>query len=310
MSNRQATRPQRRQRLLAHRNRYGYLFVAPFAIGLVLFVLLPVIQSIIFSLSDITLTFTGYELSPAGLKSYNRALFIDANIRRLVFNSLIQTLTELPVILAFSFFAALLLKNPFPGRSLARAIFFLPIIMVSGVIASIDSANLTLGTMMSRNAAELVNGAATSFSTNRLLLSLFSDAIPVNIMGFLGQAVDRIFDIIMASGLQIIIFIGGLNTISPSMYEASSIEGATAWESFWKITFPIMSPYLMLNTVYTIIDSFGNIKNPMILTIQNYLLSFSEFSFGSAISWIYFSLVLIIIGIAMALMSRRVFYYE
>ncbi|HAL74291.1 MAG TPA: sugar ABC transporter permease [Clostridiales bacterium] len=300
----------RKQMLVTRRNRYGYLFVAPFAIGLILFILLPIIQSIVFSLSDLNLTLTGYELDFAGLKSYNRALFIDANIRRLIVNALIQTFTDLPVILAFSFFAALLLKNPFPGRSLARAIFFLPVIMVSGVIASIDSANLTLATMMNRNTADLINGTSGSFSANKMILSLFNDAIPATILAFLGRAVDGIFDVIMASGLQIIIFIGGLNTISASIYEASSIEGATAWESFWKITFPIMGPYLLLNTIYTIIDSFINIKNPLILTIQNYLLSFSEFSFGSAISWIYFGLVLMIIGIAMAILSKRVFYYD
>lgn len=300
----------RKQMLVARRNRYGYLFVAPFAIGLILFVLIPIIQSVFFSLSDIRLTMTGYELDFAGLKSYNRALFIDANVRRLIVNALIQTFTELPVVLAFSFFAALLLKNPFPGRSLARAIFFLPVIMVSGVIASIDSANLTLATMMSRNTADLINGAAASFSANKMILSLFNDAIPAGILGFLGQAVDGIYDVIMASGLQIIIFIGGLNTISASIYEASSIEGATAWEAFWKITFPIMGPYLLLNTVYTIINSFINIKNPLIMTIQNYLLSFSEFSFGSAISWLYFGLVLIIIGIVLAILTKKVFYYE
>lgn len=300
----------RKQMLVSRRNRFGYLFVAPFIIGFSLFVLLPIIQSVVFSLSDIRLTMTGYELDFAGLKSYNRALLIDANVRRLIVNALIQTFTELPVILAFSFFAALLLKNPFPGRNLARAIFFLPVIMVSGVIASIDSANLTLATMMNRNTSDLINGAAASFSTNKMILSLFNDAIPITVLDFLSRAVDGIFDIIMASGLQIIIFIGGLNTISPSIFEASSIEGATAWESFWKITFPITGPYLLLNTVYTIINSFINLKNPLILTIQNYLLSFSEFSFGSAISWIYFSLVLIIIAIVLTVLSKRVFYYE
>lgn len=304
-------RPRRPKPLLvARRNRYGYLFVAPFLIGAALFILLPIAQSILFSLSDLKLTFTGYELAFAGLKSYRRALLVDADIRRLIVNALIQTFTELPVILAFSFFAALLLKNPFPGRGLARSIFFLPVIMVSGVIASIDTANLTLATMMNRNTADLVNGVAASFSANRMILSLFNEAIPAVVLNFLGMAVDRIYDIIMASGLQIVIFIAGLNTIPPSVFEASSIEGATAWENFWKVTFPMMGPYLLLNTVYTIIDSFLNLKNPLILRIQNYLMSFSEFSFGSAISWIYFGIILLVVGVLLAIVSRRVFYHE
>ncbi len=300
----------RKQRLNANKNRYGYIFVAPFIIGFVLFVLIPIVQSILFSLSTINLTMTGYDLSYVGPKSYERALLVDANVRRLIVNSLIQTFTELPVILAFSFFAALLLKDPFRGRGLARAIFFLPVVMVSGVIATSDLNNSTMATMMNRNTADLVNGMAASFSANRMVLSLFNGAIPPTILSFLGTAIDRIYDIIMASGLQIVIFIGGLNTISPSIFEASNIEGATAWENFWKITFPMMGPYLLLNTVYTIIDSFVNVKNALIMTIQNYLISFSEFSFGSAISWIYFSIVLVIVGIVLGVISRKVFYYD
>jgi ABC-type sugar transport system permease subunit len=252
----------------------------------------------------------GYDLVFKGLNNYKRALFVDANIRRLIVNALIQSFSELPVILAFSFFAALLLKEKFRGRNIVRAIFFLPVIMASGVIAAIDSSNGTLSTLMNRNTADLVNGVATSLSANKLILSIFSSAIPQSGLQFLGSAIDRIYDIIMASGLQIIIFIGGLNTISPAIFEASNMEGASAWENFWKITFPMMGPYLLLNTVYTVIDSFINMKNPLIITIQNYLLSFSEFSFASSIFWIYFSIIFIIVGIMLKIMAKKVFYYD
>jgi len=300
----------RRQRLNVNRNRYGYVFVAPFIIGFALFILLPIIQSLVFSMSDITLTMDGYTLDFVGLNSYSRALLVDADIRRLIVNSLAQTFTELPVILAFSFFAALLLKDKFRGRNMVRAIFFLPVIMASGVITIIDNSNATLATMMNRNTADLVNGVRTSLSASKLILSLFSSSVPPAILQLLGSAIDRLYDVIMASGLQIIIFIGGLNMISPSIFEASNIEGATAWENFWKITFPMMGPYFLLNTVYTVIDSFVNIKNPLIMTIQNYLISFSEFSFASAIFWIYFAIIVTVVGIIIKVMSKRVFYYD
>jgi ABC-type sugar transport system permease subunit len=300
----------RRQRLIANKNRYGYLFVAPFIIGFILFVLLPIIQSLIFSMSSITLTMDGYTLDFVGLSSYRRALLIDADVRRLIVNSLAQTFSELPVILAFSFFAALLLKDKFRGRNMVRAIFFLPVIMASGVIATIDNSNATLATMMNRNTADLVNGVKASMSASKLILSMFTSSVPPSVLQLLGSAIDRLYDIIMASGLQIIIFIGGLNTIPPSIFEASNIEGATAWENFWKITFPMMGPYFLLNTVYTVIDSFVNIKNPLIMTIQNYLISFSEFSFASAIFWIYFAIILIIVGVIIKIISKRVFYYD
>lgn len=300
----------RKQRLVANRNRYGYVFVAPFIIGFLLFVLLPIIQSLIFSVSNINVTMDGYKLDFAGLGSYKRALLVDANIRRLVANALIQTFSELPVILAFSFFAALLLKDKFRGRNIIRAIFFLPVIMASGVIISMDSGNATLNAMMHRNTADLVNGVAASVSANKLILSVFSSAIPPTVLDFLGRAIDGIYDIIMSSGLQIIIFIGGLNTIPSSIFEASNMEGASAWENFWKITFPMMGPYLLLNTIYTVIDSFTNVKNALIITIQNYLLSFSEFSFASAIFWIYFAFIFIAVGLLLKIISKRVFYYD
>lgn len=301
---------QRVQRLVTNKNRYGYIFVAPFIVGFVFFVFLPIIKSLIFSMSSIELTMDSYVLKFTGLASYKRALLVDADIRRLLTNALAQTFTELPVILAFSFFAALLLKDHFKGRNLVRAIFFLPVIMASGVIATIDNSNATLAAMMNRNTADLVNGVTASLSANKLILSLFSSSIPPSVLQLLGSAIDRIYDIIMASGLQIIIFIGGLHTISPSVFEASNIEGATAWENFWKITFPMMGPYLLLNMVYTVIDSFMNIKNPLIMTIQNYLISFSEFSFASAVFWIYFVIILAIVGILLKIMSKKVFYYD
>jgi ABC-type sugar transport system permease subunit len=300
----------RKQRLVANRNRYGYVFVAPFIIGFVLFVLIPIIQSMIFSMSDITVTMTGYKLDFVGLTSYKRALFVDANIRRLIVNALIQTFSELPVILAFSFFAALLLKDKFRGRNIIRAIFFLPVIMASGVIISMDSNNTTLMAMMNRNTADLVNGVAPSLSANKLILSIFSSAIPPSVLGFLGRAIDGIYDVIMSSGLQIIIFIGGLNTIPSSIFEASNMEGASAWENFWKITFPMMGPYMLLNAIYTVIDSFTNVQNALIITIQNYLLSFSEFSFASAIFWIYFAIIFLVVGLLLKIISKRVFYYD
>jgi ABC-type sugar transport system permease subunit len=261
-------------------------------------------------MSNITLTMDSYKLDFVGLSSYNRALFVDADIRRLIVNSLVQTFTELPVILGFSFFAALLLKDKFRGRNMVRAIFFLPVIMASGGIAIIDNSNATLATMMNRNTADLVNGVQASVSASKLIMSLFSDSVPASVLQLLGSAIDRLYDVIMSSGLQIIIFIGGLNMIPPSIFEASNIEGATAWENFWKITFPIMGPYFLLNTVYTVIDSFVNVKNPLIMTIQNYLISFSEFSFASAIFWIYFAIILIVVGIIIKVMSKKVFYYD
>jgi ABC-type sugar transport system permease subunit len=297
-------------KFVKNKNRIGYVFVLPFAIGFVLFVLIPIIQSIVFSLSKINLTISGYTLNFIGMSSYYRALFIDTNVRVLIVDSIIKTFTDLPIILAFSFFLALLLNGKFKGRNIARTIFFLPVIMSSGVIADMDSINTTLAAIMNRNTAEMANSLATTFTTNKLILSFLGDGMPLWVMQLIRGSIDHIYDIIISSGLQILIFLSGLNTISPTIFESSTIEGATGWENFWKITFPMMGPYILLNIIYTIVDSFTNPKNELISKVQGYFISFSEFNFGNAISWIYFGMIFAIIGVVLSLITKRVFYYE
>lgn len=302
-------RTRAKRKISLDKNRYGYIFVAPFVIGFILFILIPVVQSLIFSFNEIRLVKYGYTLEPQGLLFYKRALLIDANVRKLIVQAL-AGLTDLPVILVFSFFAALLLNNRFKGRNAAKAIFFLPVIVSTGLIVVLDNSNSSLNMMMSRNTLEAADSVAVSLTATRIVEFFFTASMPQWVVQFIGGAIDRIYDIIIASGLQIIIFLSGLNTIPPSIYESSNIEGATAWENFWKITLPMMGPYILVNTMYTIIDSFTNLSNPVISTIRAYFASFSEFSFASAIAWIYFGVIFLILAIIYPLLSRRVFYYE
>jgi len=125
---------------------------------------------------------------------------------------------------------------------------------------------------------------------------------------YLTGAVDRIYDIVSQSGVQILIFLAGIQSISPYLYEAAKIEGATGYEAFWKITFPMVSPLILVNVVYTVIDSFGN--NAMTQLVRE--VGFTNFNFGlsSAMAWIYFVAVTLILAIAMWIISRRVFYYD
>ena len=297
-------------RLSRRRNRAGLWFVAPFVVGFLLFMFIPLIQSLVFSFNDIKLSADGYNLTFKGWDFYRRALQVDPQIRVDLVNSIVQMLVDLPTILAFSFFSALLLAKPFKGRTLARVIFFLPVIVSTGIIVSFENSNTVYNMMVDRNVAAAVDAMKPSPSTMTFVLNLLGDGVPPAMLGYITGMIDRLYNIVCASGIQIIIFLGGLNTISPSLYEASDIEGATAWENFCKITFPMMGPYLFLNAFYTIIDSFTNMSNTIITTIRQYLVSFSEFSYGSAISWIYFSVIFVILGILMLFARKRVFYYE
>ena len=122
--------------------------------------------------------------------------------------------------------------------------------------------------------------------------------------------IDSIYDIVMASGIQIIVFLSGLQAISPSLYEAADVEGCTAWEAFWKITFPMVSPLLLVNCIYTIIDFFMKNDNKVMERINEVM--YSQFRFGesSAMSWIYFGVALLFIGISSVIISKGVHYYE
>ena len=279
------------------RNRTGYVFIAPCLVGFAAFMLIPLIQSFFFSFNDIKIVENGYTLVPKGLYNYQYILTIDTDFRQRIVNSFIMTLRDTIVVVPFSFFSALILSKEFHGRTFARAIFFLPVIVSTGVLATMDS-NSVISMMMDRDTA------------SGLITTLFADSLPTEMVDFISTATAGIYDIIIKSGLQIIIFIGGLNTISPSLFESSNIEGATAWVNFWKITFPMCGPYILLNVVYTIIDSFTNLSNPLIARLRSDLMGLKNFGVASSAAWVYFIAIFAVLGIVFAVLQRRVFYHE
>lgn len=299
----------RKSRLIANRSRTGYVFVAPFVIGFALFILLPIIQSMIFSFSELSIVASGYSLKPLGFGNYHYVLGVDVVYRQQLIASLKTTIRDTLIIVPFSFFSAVVLSKPFHGRTLARAIFFLPVIIATGMLTSVDS-NSVISMVMNRDTVLSADAAGASQSSLRFIEELFAGSLPAGISSYISQAIDNLYDIVIRSGIQIIIFISGLNTISPSLFESSDIEGATGWVNFWKITFPMCGPYLLLNVVYTIIDSFTNSKNPLITRIWSELCGLSNFGVASAAAWLYFLLVFAVLGVAFFVISRVVFYNE
>lgn len=300
-----------KKRFLSLRQRRDYagiIFILPWLFGFLVFFSIPFYESIKYSFNIITVTQEGYDLEFAGWANFKEAILVHATFNRLLTESAINMLVNVPMILFFSLFAAVMLNQAFRGRTIARAIFFLPVIISAGAINSAEVSNalntMVMGAAEQGGAFETV-GILRSFELERMLIRL---NVNPTIVGFLTGAVDRIFEIVSNSGVQILIFLAGLQAVPKSMYEVAKIEGATGYEAFWKVTFPMVSSLILTNMVYTIIDSFSD--NELTELIMD--TAFLNYSFGlsAAMAWMYTAVVglfLLIIGYTV---SKRVFYYN
>lgn len=293
--------------LIEKRARMGYFFVLPFIIGFLAFTVYPLIQSMFFSFQDITYNMDGYHTQPVGIEHYTYLLVKDPSYRLLLLNSLKDMLLNVPLIVFFSFFTANLLNQKFRGRLLARAIFFLPVILASSSVLGMNvdaiMASASGGTGIGETARETVN---LSMQMQTFLKSV---NLPGGFTDYVISGVKRITTIISASGVQILLFLAGLQSVTPSQLEAAHMEGANSWEIFWKITVPIVSPILLVSTLYTVIDSFTANSNPVIQAVQGKYAGL-QFGMGSAMSWLYILVVFLIIGLVYGLLSKVVFYQD
>ena len=292
------------------RVRWGYIFALPFAIGFVLFFLFPLILYIILGFSRLSLTNQGMQLNLVGLENFNQVLFVRTGYLEEVLKSLGELLVTSPAIVLYSFFVATLLNQKFRGRGLARAIFFLPVIMASG-IAGVSNNDSLMGHAIHALSGDVsLAGDGSSASMVKGLMDLLGTSFSPQLFSFVSGLVGKIYTITMSSGVQILIFLAGLQSISPSLYEASSIEGATGWENFWKITLPMISPVVLVNSVYTIVDQLGGSGNAVIVEMYNTAMKNNQFGYSSAMGLIYFSLIFLIVGIVIFVMSRFVYYED
>ena len=292
----------------ARNARQGVMFILPFIIGFVVFMAWPLLQSLIMSFNDVRLVEGGgYSSSFIGLENYRYAIKVDPYFNMRLVEEIPRMLINSVATLVMSFVIAVILNQDFKGRTLARAIFFLPVILSSGVLPGIESQN-EFYNMMQGLSDEIANSSGVNLSA-ALEDLLRVSGVGSGVFRVLFDMIDSIYDIIMASGIQIIVFLSGLQAISPSLYEAADVEGCSAWEAFWKITFPMVSPLLLVNCIYTIIDFFMKNDNRVMERI-NELWQRLEFGHVSAMNWIYFGVALIFISISTLIISKGVHYYE
>jgi ABC-type sugar transport system permease subunit len=285
--------------------RMGFIYVLPWLLGFIFFFMIPLLTSLRYSLSKIEANSDGIIVHFQGFANYWHALTVDTEFNRTLTESILNMVINVPLIVVFSLFLSVVLNQKFFGRTAARAIFFLPVILASGVIMSLESTSLVQAISDQNASGSVVSGGIGTMELTRMMLRA---GVSEGIVDYLVGAVGRIYQIVSQSGVQILIFLAGIQSISPQLYEASKIEGATGYEAFWKITFPMVSPLILVNVVYTIIDSFSS--NAMTDLIRD--TGFKSFNFGlsSAMAWVYFLAIALILGISTFIISRKVFYYD
>ena len=284
----------------------GYCFIAPFVLGFLLFMVKPFFQSLYMSFCDVQLGNGIFNPVFEGLFNYEFCFTVDPEFTRLLTEEFTRMMAYSLAIIVFSFFVALILNQKFKGRAFVRAVFFLPVILSSGVIIGLESDNQLMDTL-----AKTVEMTTQGVSiTDTLKDVLRAAGVGVRAYEELFEIIDNIYDVALASGIQIIIFLSGLQTIPASMYEAADIEGCTKWESLWKITFPMISSLFLVNWIYTVIDFCMRSDNQVIEKIQTVMIDQMNYGAASAMSWIYFVIVLAFVGITSFFISKGVYYYE
>ncbi len=292
--------------------RAGWLFVLPFVLGFLLVYLPIIFDSIKISFHEMeTLRTGGYELHWVGFDNYYEAI-MDQQFVTTLTSGIGTFLLEIPAIIIFSLFVAIILNQKMAGRAAFRAIFFIPVILATGLIAEIEAGGGLNNMDPSQGAIDDGSGTdqVSEIVSAMDIQALFSNmVVGTELLESVASIVNNIYNIINRCGVQMLIFLSGLQSISPAIYESCSIDGASAWESFWKITLPMISPMILVNSVYTIIDSFTSESNKVMGYIEGvYQKDTSGQVVSSAMSWMYFLVVILLVAVIAGVLRVFIFY--
>lgn len=277
----------------------GFFFTTPFILGFLFFFLQPLLQSLRFVFSDVDVLAGGYHSSFSGWDNLYFAFRQDSNFSGNLRESVVNIVWEVPVVLIFALLFALVLNHKFHGRIFARAVFFLPAVIGSGLVLSIVFQDAAGAAILSGDS--IVAGTQTESTVLKDLL--LNAGFGRDIVNTVTSLSDSLFSLTWKTGIQMIIFLAGLQSISPSLYEAASIEGATVWEGFWKVTLPMLLPILKLNVVYSIVDSFTSTDNSVMRQVMNNV-RLSRYGWAAAMSWSYFVLAALVLAVVFIVFAR------
>jgi len=274
----------------------GISFIFLWILGFVIFAAYPVFYSLYLTLFKVRLDAGSLQLAWVGFGNYQAAFLQDPYFIEILINYLLRMALNLPVTLVFALVIAMLINQDVKGKGAWRTIFFLPVIISSGPVIG-----------------ELMNQGATTLPSiqNYGFIRFIVD----NVGSFLANPIEALFSQILLvlwfAGIQILILLAGLQKIDREIYEASMIDGASPWESFWKITLPSSMPLILVTVVYTVVSMSVFSLNDVIIYIRNIMLSESTpaittgYGYSATLAWIYFLAMSLMIGIFVGALSIR-----
>ena len=295
-------------RLAREKARTGVVFSLPVIFGLIVMFIIPLMQSLYMAFSSVSIIQQeGFSFKFTGLENFKYAFTENAEYSKGFVTALLNMLKTVPVVLFMSIFCAMLINSEFRGRAIARVIFFLPIIYASSAMLNIDSGDVMQEAM--QNSSYSTVSSASGLVGFRLAELVSQIGFPEEFVELIEGIVDSIYNVIQLSGVQIIIMLAALQSISPSLYEAAYVEGAGGWEKFWLITLPMSSSSIILCLIYSVIYSFTSFDNPVV-SLTKQMMSDMKYGYSAAMSWAYFLIVFIILGLIYGIGNRFVFTYD
>ncbi len=302
----------------------GWIFVLPFIIGLIAVYIPVIVESISYSLADYrtipAIQGGGYTLTWVGFKNFETAFTSVVDTKtgetflEFMFTDLAQQLVDIVAILMLSLFIAVLLNQKMVGRAAFRAIFFIPVVVSAGIMTKIDATSAEVLSTASGMLEEIDTGSVAGGGLGGLAGAMDISALFANLgvgselVTIVSDLVSNIMNIVNRSGVQMLIFLAGLQSISPSIYESCQVEGASSWEIFWKITLPMLSPMILANAMYTVVDAFTSEGNKVMNHIIGDAGAISPDPVQSAKAWLYFAIVALCLLIVAGICSTFVFY--
>lgn len=279
------------------KNKYGQLFTTPWFIGIILFFIIPMVQLIYYSFTEITIVPDGVNLVYVGFKNYKEILFTDPDYTNYLKSSITYFLYSLPIILLLSLVLAIFLNQKFRGRLFFRALFFLPVIIASGSVIT---------WLFKTTSSDLNNlGVSESYTASMFSVNDIVGWLQINgqIAEYITSTISKIFDLIWSCGIQTVLFLAGLQAVPRSLYEASKVEGATKWEEFWFITLPMLSRVILLVGVFTMVELITSVRSTLVSRIYN-MMSAGIYDTTAAMLWFYFIVACGIMGIILLIYNR------